>query len=69
MNQTTHDLVNDSVGPKSLAVLTPILAIGILFYSIRIYTRVVPRYRLNAADWACTIAVVIDDKAWKQKPF
>jgi len=58
MEQQTQALPNDSVGPKALAVLTPILVIGLLFYSIRIYTRVVPKYKLNAADWACTIAVV-----------
>ncbi|KAE9367225.1 hypothetical protein N431DRAFT_548797 [Stipitochalara longipes BDJ] len=58
MDQQAQTLPNDSVGPKALAALTPILAIGILFYSIRIYTRVVPKYKLNAADWACTIAIV-----------
>ena len=57
MDQQTQRLPNDSVGPKTLAIITPILAVGILFYSVRIYTRVVPRYKLNAADWASTIAV------------
>ncbi|PMD29424.1 hypothetical protein L207DRAFT_405146, partial [Hyaloscypha variabilis F] len=58
MNQQAESLPNDSVGPKALAALTPLLAIGMLFYAIRIYTRVVPKYKLNAADWACTMAVV-----------
>jgi hypothetical protein len=58
MNQQAENLQNDSVGPKALTALTPLLAIGILFYAIRIYTRVVPKYKLNAADWACTMAVV-----------
>jgi hypothetical protein len=58
MDQQSRDVPNDSVGPKALAVLTPIFAIGILFYAVRIYTRIIPKYKLNFADWACTIAVV-----------
>jgi hypothetical protein len=58
MDQQSRHVPNDSVGPKALTVLTPIFAIGILFYAVRIYTRVVPKYKLNVADWACTIATV-----------
>jgi hypothetical protein len=58
MDQHSRDVPNDSVGFKALAVLTPIFAIGTIFYAVRIYTRVVPKYKLNVADWACTIVVV-----------
>lgn len=60
MNQQTLPPVDDSVGPKSLVIITPILALGILFYFARIYTRIVPEYKLNASDYTSTVAVVSD---------
>lgn len=57
MDQQTPP-VNDSVGTKSLAILTPILTLGILSFSVRIYSRVIPTYKLNASDYTNAIAVV-----------
>ncbi|KAK0720973.1 hypothetical protein B0H67DRAFT_486037 [Lasiosphaeris hirsuta] len=45
-----------SVGPATLAVLVPLFALATIVYSIRIWTRMRPKYRLNAADYTITIA-------------
>lgn len=51
-------LVDDSIGPQNLAIITPIFSLGILLFLIRIYTRVTPIYKLNASDYTNTVAVV-----------
>ena len=59
MDQTIPSpLTDDSTGTTALSIITPIFALGILFYALRIYTRVIPTYKLNASDYTCTIAVV-----------
>ena len=56
--QTSPPPINDSIGPKNLYIITPVLALGILFYSVRIYTRVVPTYKLNSSDYTNSVAVL-----------
>ncbi|KAI8724309.1 hypothetical protein NCS52_00288700 [Fusarium sp. LHS14.1] len=49
--------VDDSIGPRSLEIVTVIFALGILLFLLRIYTRVVPTYKLNTSDYMIMIAV------------
>ncbi|KAH8658552.1 hypothetical protein BGZ61DRAFT_567588 [Ilyonectria robusta] len=51
-------LVDDSIGPQNLAIITPIFSLGILLFVLRIYTRVTPIYKLNASDYTNAVAVV-----------
>jgi hypothetical protein len=57
MDGETH-LVDDSVGPRILAVVTVLFALVLLCFSARIYTRNFPRYKLNASDFMNSVAVV-----------
>ncbi|KAH7175300.1 hypothetical protein EDB81DRAFT_1507 [Dactylonectria macrodidyma] len=50
--------VDDSIGPRNLALVTVAFAIGLLLFALRIYTRIVPTYKLNTSDYMITIAVV-----------
>jgi len=47
-----------SVGIRALAVLVPLFAVALAVYSVRIWTRIRPKNRLNAADHAITVAFV-----------
>ncbi|KAK3358817.1 hypothetical protein B0T25DRAFT_493950 [Lasiosphaeria hispida] len=47
---------DNSVGPATLAVVVPLFALATIVYSVRIWTRMRPKYRLNAADYTITIA-------------
>jgi len=58
MNQQTTPLVNDSAGQKALYILAPILAIGILLYLLRIFTRIIPTRKMKSSDYMSTFAVV-----------
>lgn len=51
-------LVDDSIGPQNLAIITPLFSLGILLFVLRIYTRVTPIYKLNASDYTNAVAVV-----------
>ncbi|KAH7119464.1 hypothetical protein B0J13DRAFT_457875 [Dactylonectria estremocensis] len=50
----------DDLGLHNLAIITPIFALGILLFLVRIYTRVVPTYKLNASDYMLSVAVVAE---------
>ncbi|KAM5341938.1 hypothetical protein ACJ41O_014969 [Fusarium nematophilum] len=52
--------VDDSIGPRSLAIVTVIFGLGILLFLLRIYTRVIPTYKLNASDYMIIIAVIAE---------
>jgi hypothetical protein len=67
MDQQTTPPVNDSAGQKALYILTPIVAIGILLYLSRIFTRIIPTRKMNSSDYTNTIAVV-SDRANAKKP-
>ncbi|KXX74010.1 hypothetical protein MMYC01_210664, partial [Madurella mycetomatis] len=45
-----------SVGYRTLAVLVPLYALALIAYAVRIWTRIRPKYRLNAADYTITVA-------------
>ena len=49
---------DDSQGLRFLAGVTPIFVLGLLCFSARIISRVVPTYRLNASDYVNASAVV-----------
>jgi len=49
---------DDTTGTRTLYILIPLFAISILMYAVRIYPRVVPKWRLNVCDYAMTVAVV-----------
>lgn len=53
-------LVDDSIGPQNLAIITPLFSLGILLFVLRIYTRVTPIYKLNASDYTNAVAVVCE---------
>ena len=54
--------IDDNLGPGAVRICTPILVFGIIFYIIRIVTRVTPIYQLNITDYAISGAVVGDDR-------
>ncbi|KAH9205238.1 hypothetical protein DL95DRAFT_238465, partial [Leptodontidium sp. 2 PMI_412] len=47
-----------STGQKALYILAPIVAIGILLYLLRIFTRIIPRRKMNSSDYMSTFAVL-----------
>ncbi|KAH8707191.1 hypothetical protein GQ44DRAFT_715912 [Phaeosphaeriaceae sp. PMI808] len=51
-------LVDDSTGPRALVVTTVLLALALLCFLARIYTRIFPSYKLNASDFMNSVAVV-----------
>jgi hypothetical protein len=57
MSGGTH-LVDDSTGPFALVAVTVPLALALLCFFARIYTRVFPTYKLNASDFMNIAAVV-----------
>ncbi|KAL5592354.1 hypothetical protein FOBRF1_013380 [Fusarium oxysporum] len=59
MDQDAH-LPHDSLGPRALAIVTPFLIVAILVFSVRIYTRVTPVYKLDASDYTISVAVLIE---------
>jgi len=50
--------VDTSAGYKALAILLPLFVLALASYIARIWNRVRPKLRLNAADYTLTIAVV-----------
>ena len=57
MDQDAH-LPHDSLGPRAQAILLPLFIVAILVFSVRIYTHVVPAYKLDASDYTISAAVV-----------
>ncbi|KAH7137052.1 hypothetical protein B0J13DRAFT_506928 [Dactylonectria estremocensis] len=53
-------LVDDSIGLTSLAIVGSIFAISIVLYMLRIYVRVIPRYKLNGSDYCASCALVAE---------
>lgn len=47
-----------SVGPRTLAALFPLFSLALAVYLVRMWTRSRPTRRLNAADYAVTVAMV-----------
>ncbi|KAK5660023.1 hypothetical protein OQA88_13491 [Cercophora sp. LCS_1] len=52
--------VDLSIGYRTLAILLPLFALSLLLYGVRIWTRVRPEYRLNAADYTISVAMVAE---------
>src|SRR3954463_4774055 len=50
-------LVDDSTGPRALVATTVLLALALLCFSARIYTRIFLSYKLNASDFMNSFAV------------
>ncbi|KAH7304816.1 hypothetical protein BKA65DRAFT_204332 [Rhexocercosporidium sp. MPI-PUGE-AT-0058] len=50
-------LVDDSTGPHALLIVTLLLALALLCFSARIYTRSFPTYKLNASDYINSFAI------------
>ncbi|KAF4417545.1 hypothetical protein F53441_14511 [Fusarium austroafricanum] len=59
MDRDAH-LPHDSLGPRVLAIISPFLIIAIIAFSVRIYTRVTPVYKLDASDYTISVAVLIE---------
>lgn len=57
MDQDTH-LPHDSLGPRALAIVTPLFIVAILVFSVRIYTHATPIYKLDASDYTISVAFV-----------
>lgn len=51
-------LPHSSLGPRALGIVTPFLIVGILVFTVRIYTRVTPVYKLDASDYTISVAVI-----------
>ena len=47
-----------SIGTRTLTVLYPLFAVALLVYSVRMWSRMRPKLRLNASDYTVTIAFV-----------
>ncbi|KAF5702849.1 hypothetical protein FMUND_13275 [Fusarium mundagurra] len=59
MESNAH-LPHSSLGPRALGIVTPFLIIGILVFTVRIYTWVTPVYKLDASDYTISVAVIIE---------
>ncbi|KAK0610832.1 hypothetical protein B0T14DRAFT_570765 [Immersiella caudata] len=55
--KSTPDL---AVGVKALAVLVPLFVVAMTVYLVRIWTRCRPKYRLNAADYTISVAILAE---------
>ncbi|GAB1319829.1 hypothetical protein MFIFM68171_10039 [Madurella fahalii] len=49
-----------SVGYRTLAVVVPLYGLALIVYFVRIWTRIRPKYRLNAADHTITVAFLAE---------
>lgn len=49
---------DDSTGARALTIITPFFALGLLLFVLRIYTRMIPIFKLNASDYLIMVAVV-----------
>ncbi|KAI3573670.1 hypothetical protein IWW34DRAFT_810295 [Fusarium oxysporum f. sp. albedinis] len=59
MDEAAHR-PHDSLRPRALAIVTPFLIVAIIVFSVRIYTRVTPVYKLDASDYTISVAVLIE---------
>lgn len=50
--------VNDSVALQNLPIVMTIFGLSLFVFAIRIYTRVCPKYKLDASDHILSVAVV-----------
>lgn len=50
--------VDDNLGPTTLAICTPIFALALLLYVIRVFPRMTPTIKLGYADYIVSLAVV-----------
>ncbi|PVH97399.1 hypothetical protein DM02DRAFT_533289 [Periconia macrospinosa] len=50
-------LVNDSIAIDDLAIAMTFLGLSLIVFAIRIYTRVYPKYKLDASDYTISVAV------------
>jgi hypothetical protein len=66
MGGETH-LVDDSTGRRALVATTVLLALALLCFSARIYTRIFPSYKLNASDFMNAFAVVSSSSVQRNK--
>ncbi|KAH8728547.1 hypothetical protein GQ44DRAFT_675982 [Phaeosphaeriaceae sp. PMI808] len=51
-------LVNDSIALDGLAIVMTLFGLSLFVFAIRIYTRVYPKYKLDASDYNLSIAVI-----------
>ncbi|KAJ9419944.1 hypothetical protein FOXG_15610 [Fusarium oxysporum f. sp. lycopersici 4287] len=51
---------DDSTGVHALTVITPFFSLGLVIFILRMYTRIIPAYKLHASDYLITIAVVAE---------
>jgi len=58
MNQQAPPDGNTTTGPKALAIISIVFAMAIMFYSLRIYTRLRPANKLDISDYFISGAVV-----------
>ena len=58
MDDENKPALDLSIGYRALAVLIPLFVVAAVVYAVRIWTRVRPKYRLNVADHAITVAFV-----------
>ncbi|KAF4950441.1 hypothetical protein FSARC_13199 [Fusarium sarcochroum] len=49
---------DDSTGARALAIITPFFFLGLVAFVLRVYTRIIPAYKLNASDYLVMIAMV-----------
>src|SRR4051812_22218860 len=60
--------VDDNLGPAALAICTPILALALLLYVVRVVSHMHPKIKLGYADYIVSLAVVrncIFSHAWE----
>ncbi|KAN0096715.1 hypothetical protein V8E51_015520 [Hyaloscypha variabilis] len=60
MNQQAPPDGNTTTGPKALAIISIVFAMAIMFYSLRIYTRLRPAKKLDTSDYFISGAVVAE---------
>lgn len=53
-----RSLDDNSQGLRCLAGITPVFVLGLLCFSARILSRIIPTYRLSASDYINASAVV-----------
>jgi len=50
--------MNDSTAQGYLPIVMTFLGLSLFVFAIRIYTRVYPKYKLDASDYTLSVAVV-----------
>ncbi|KAK0652537.1 hypothetical protein B0T16DRAFT_406357 [Cercophora newfieldiana] len=60
MDEEDKKAIDLWIGHRALAICLPLFAVAVIVYAVRIWTRIRPKSRLNAADYTITVAFIAE---------